>query len=166
MKALCLTALALGLCQCGSEGFFDVISPAAPGSVLASCGASTAGPVSAIEVGASTALPLDDAGAFAPLADGDTVRVEVGFQGSPMLVLALRVVGGNGQTCVQQRTDVVDEAGGRVSYNALAQRFTPMADGTAVTPPIFLPGEYASGFVTVRVALGGVTLSRRLRVVR
>jgi hypothetical protein len=107
MKALCLTALALGLCQCGSEGFFDVISPAAPGSVFASCGASTAGPVSAIEVGASTALPLDDAGAFAPL-----------------------------------------------------------ADGTALTPPIFLPGEYASGFVTVRVALGGVTLSRRLRVVR
>jgi len=158
--------LALGLCQCGSEGFFEVISPAAPGSVLTSCGEATAAPVSAVEIGRSTSLPLGSAGAFVPLVDGDTVRVEVGFQGSPMLVVALRITGAGAQTCVQQRIDVVDEGGDRVSYNALAQRFTPVADGTAVTQAIFLPGEYASGTVTVRVALGGVTLARRLQVVR
>ncbi len=161
-----LAALALTLCQCGSEGFFDVISPASPGAVTTGCGASSSPPVSSLEVGFIREGGADGGPTFTPYNDGDAVGVVRGFQGSDMLVLSLRVSGAGGQTCLQQRTDIVDGSGARLSFNAVSQYFSPQPDGTSVTSGIFFPGDYAAGPATIRVSLGGRSLSRNIRVVR
>ncbi len=160
-----LAALSLTLCQCGSEGFFELISPVSPGGVSTGCGAGAMPSVTALEVGRVTS-DADGGVAFAPYNEGDSVAVVRGFQGSDMLVLALRVSGAGGQTCLQQRTDVIDGAGARVSFNAVSQSFSPQPDGTSFTPGIFFPGDYVAGPATIRVTLGGRSLSRNIRVVR
>ena len=165
LRAL-LAALALTLCQCGSDGFFEVISPVSPGGFTAGCGAGATPSVTALEVGRLTGSADDGGVAFAPYNEGDSVSIVRGFQGSDMLVLALRVSGAGGQTCIQQRTDVVDGSGARLSFNAVSQVFTAQPDGTSVTTGIFFPGDYVPGPATVRVTLGGRSLSRNIRVVR
>lgn len=162
----CLATFAVCLCQCGTEGFFDLIATSSPGSFSESCAQPTSGAVMAVELSAGRGdiLAPDAAPPYTPLNDDDRVPIVIGGQGSPMIVLVIRVLGANGQTCVTQRTFVTDESGNRVSFNVQPRPLTPQTDGAAISAPIFFPGEYRAGVINVRVELGGVVLTRRLRV--
>jgi hypothetical protein len=160
MKAL-VAVLSLLFCHCGTDGFFEVISPAAPGAGTSSCGTSTRGPVDSIEVGERRFI---DPGMemFVVLDEGASATIVQGLQGADMLVLAFRVTGAGAQTCIAQRTDITDEAGDRLSFNALAKSFEPQPDGTSISDWIFFPGPYVPGDVTIEVSLGGRTLVRQV----
>jgi hypothetical protein len=161
----CAALLPLLLCHCGTDGFFEVISPAAPGAGTAGCSGATRGSVSSIEVGERVFLD-DGTVMFAPLDDGSMATIVRGVQGADMLVLGFRVTGAGGQTCLVQRTDVTDEAGGRLSYNAVSTSFQEQPDGSSVSEWIYFPGPYVPGPVTIEVSLGGRTLVRHVDAVQ
>lgn len=159
-----VAALSLLFCHCGTDGFFEVISPAAPGAGDSSCSKSTRGPVSSIEVGERRFV---DPGIemYVPLDEGATAMIVRGLQGADMLVLAFRVTGAGSQTCIEQRTDITDDTGDRLSFSAVAKSFEPQDDGTSISDWLYLPGPYVvPGAVTIEVALGGRTLKRHVTV--
>lgn len=155
-------AALLSLGACGTDGFFEVIAPEAPGGNGATCASSTSRPVDMVEVGRLD--PLVDPPLFSPLADGDEVQIVVGPQGLTMIVLALRVTGAGNQTCIAQRTDVYGSDGERISYNSLPKRFALQPDGTVQSDGIYFPGAYAPGPTTIETTLGGQTLVRVVEV--
>jgi hypothetical protein len=161
MKAL-VAVVPLLFCHCGTDGFFEVISPAAPGAGTSSCGASTHGPVDSIEVGERHYIEPGNMEMFVLLDEGSPATIVQGTQGADMLVLAFRLMGAGIQTCIDQRTDITDEGGDRMSYNALAKSFEPQTDGTSISDWIFFPGPYVPGPVTIEVSLGGRTLVRHV----
>jgi hypothetical protein len=163
MKALVAT-LPLLFCHCGTDGFFEVISPSAPGAPDSSCGTSTRGTVSSIEVGERVFVEPRMMEMFMPLDEGAPATIVQGTQGADMLVLAFLVMGAGSQTCIEQRTDITDGAGDRLSYNAKAKSFEPQPDGTSISSWIFFPGPYVPGPVTIEVSLGGRTLVRHVEV--
>jgi hypothetical protein len=160
MRLPCAAILPLLLCSCGTDGFFEVISPAAPGAGTAGCSNATRGPVSSIEVGER--VFSDGTDMFVLLDEGSPATIERGVQGADMLVLAFRITGAAGQTCLVQRTDITDDAGDRVSYNAVSKNFEAQGDGTSVSEWIYFPGPYVPGPVTIDVSLGGRTLIRHV----
>jgi hypothetical protein len=153
--------LPLVFCHCGTDGFFEVISPAAPGAGTSSCGTSTRGPVDSIEVGERQYV---DPGMemFVLLEEGAPATIMLGTQGADMLVLAYRVMGAGSQSCIAQRTEISDDAGERLSFNLLAKSFEPQPDGTSISDWIYLPGPYVPGPVTIEVSIGGRTLVRHV----
>jgi hypothetical protein len=152
------------LCHCGTDGFFEVISPAAPGAGTAGCANATRGPVSSIEIGER--LYENGMDMFVPLDEGSMATIVLGTQGADMLVLGFRVTGASGQTCMAQRTDITDDAGDRLSFNAVAKNFQAQIDGSSVSEWIYFPGPYAGGPVTIEVSLGGRTLVRHVDTAR
>jgi hypothetical protein len=156
--------LPLLLCSCGTDGFFEVISPAAPGAGAVGCRDATNRPVSSIEVGER--LYLDGMDMFVPLDEGSTATIVLGTQGADMLVLAFRVEGAGGQTCMVQRTDITDDAGDRLSFNAVSKNFEEQVDGSSVSEWIYFPGPYTGGPVAIEVSLGGRTLVRHVETAR
>ena len=160
-----VAALPLLLCDCGTDGFFEVISPAAPGAGNAGCPNSTRGPVASLEIGERTFLD-DGTEMFVLLDDGSMATIVQGTQGADMLVLAFRVTGAGSQTCIAQRTDITDDGGERVSYNAVARNFEPQPDASSVSEWIFFPGEYVPGPLTIEASLGGQTLVRHVEAGR
>ena len=150
----CLPLLSFG---CGTDGFFEVISPAAPGAGNAGCPNSTRGPVSSLEIGERAFLD-DGTEMFVLLDDGSPATIVQGTQGADMLVLAFRVTGAGSQTCIAQRTDITNAAGERVSYNAVSRNFEPQPDASSVSEWIFFPGPYVPGPLTIEASLGGQTL--------
>jgi len=150
-------------CHCGTDGFFEVIAPAAPGAPDSSCGSSTHRSVTSLDLGERF---VDMAGmeGLTPLDDGATATIVRGIQGADMLVLAIVVTGAGTQTCIEQRIDITDEAGDRLSYNARPKSFEPRSDGTSISDWIYLPGPYVPGPATIEVVLGGKTLVRHVEV--
>lgn len=164
MRAL-LSVLLLLFCHCGTDGFFEVISPAAPGAGNAGCPNSTRGPVSSLEIGERAFLD-DGTEMFVLLDDGSPATIVQGTQGADMLVLAFRVTGAGSQTCIAQRTDITDAAGERISYNAVARNFEPQPDDSSISEWIFFPGPYVPGPLTIEATLGGQTLVRHVEAGR
>jgi hypothetical protein len=103
---------------------------------------------------------------FQPLADGDTIMKQIGGQGASMIVVRLRVSGGNQPACLAQATHVESAAdGGTVGQSSVALTTTLEPDGTRVTGQLLLPGYYPEGhgiFVTTQA--GGQTVTRALSV--
>lgn len=157
--------LPLLLCHCGTDGFFELISPAAPGAGDSGCPGSTRGPVSSLEVGERAFLD-DGTEMFITLDDGSPATIVQGTQGADMLVLAFRVTDAGGQTCIQQRTDITNATGERVSYSAVSRNFEEQLDGTSVSEWIFFPGSYVPGPLTIDVSIGGQTLVRHVEAGR
>ena len=157
-------ALPLLLCACGTDGFFDTISPSAPGASDSGCDNSTRGSVSSLDVGEMQTDMITSEQVFVPLDEGAMATIIHGFQGADMLVLALNVSGaGTEPVCLDQKTDV-EEDGERISFNYVAKRFTPQPDGTSLGKATFFPGAYTAGQVTIKVSLGGKTLTRHVEV--
>lgn len=149
---------------CGTDGFFDTISPSAPGASDSGCDMSTRGSVTAIEVGEMVTDPVTYEQVYMPLDEGATAMIVHGVQGADMLVLALSVSGaGTEPVCLDQKTDI-EEGGDRVSFNYVAKKFTPQPDGTSLGKATYFPGNYTAGQVTISVSLGGKTLTRHVEL--
>ncbi|MCX5746129.1 MAG: hypothetical protein NT062_26930 [Proteobacteria bacterium] len=151
----------LGLCQCGTDGFFEVISPGSG----TSCGKSTSDPVGTLAIGEGVVDMTTGETTFQLLDEGAPATLVHGFQGADMLVLAHRLTGAGGQTCIAQRTDIMNDAGDRLAYTALSQAFTVQPDGASLGEWMYLPGAYVPGPVTIEVSLGGQHLTRHVQVV-
>jgi hypothetical protein len=119
-----------------------------------SCNASTAGDVTAIEIGGGS---FGDAEPFAPVDDGGWVHTVTGGQGSPMLPLRLRITGASPPTCLMQSTTVSDRQGQRLTGLATALATYDDTGGRRATKTFFLiiPEETISG--TIEVVAGGIT---------
>jgi hypothetical protein len=159
-----VAALALVLGACGTDGFFDTISPSAPGAYDAGCDNSTRGSVSSIDVGEMVADDMTFEQVYTPLDEGGMAMIVHGFQGADMLVLALRVSGaGTAPLCLDQKTDI-EENGERISFNYVAKKFMPQPDGTLLGKTTYFPGAYTAGQVKINVSLGGKSLTRNVEV--
>ncbi len=152
------------LCACGTDGFFDPLSPSAPGASDSGCGTSTRGSVSSIAVGENVSDEVTFEPVFVPLDEGGMAMIVHGLQGADMLVLALSISGaGTAPVCLDQRTDI-EQAGDRVSFNYVAKKFTPQPDGTLLGKTTYFPGDYAAGQVTITVSVGGKSITRHVEV--
>jgi hypothetical protein len=104
---------------------------------------------------------------FQPLADGDTIMRQIGGQGATMIVVRLRVTGGNQPACLAQSTHVESAAdGGTVGQSSVALLTTLQPDGTRTTGQLLLPGYYpeSSRGIFVTTQAGGQTVTRALSV--
>ena len=156
-----LTA-AIILSGCVETGFFDTIAASSPGNSQIGCTSGSRVSPATIELGEGSANRADAGAPFAPLAEGDPVHVVRGGQGASMIVLSIRVTPIAAPTCIQQRTDVLQASGARISFNAQA---LPV-DGTGLGENLFFPGDYSGiSTVTVRISIGDTVFTRQLTLV-
>ncbi|MEI8255510.1 MAG: hypothetical protein WCJ30_07530 [Deltaproteobacteria bacterium] len=154
--------LACAAAGCVESGFFDTIATSSSGSGRA-CGAGVRVSPASIEISEGVAYSAD-AGPFVPLSEGASVHLVRGGQGASMIVLSLRVAQFERTICLQQRTDVLDASGMRVSFDAQPLSFVADGGGHALASAIFFPGDYRGGAVIVRVAIGDTVFTRTLSV--
>lgn len=128
------------------------------------CATPSSGSVDRLELGAATTDDLaGNPTPFAPLADGGGVTLLRGAQGADMLGFVLRVSGGAAPDCLDQRTDISDTGGARVTSSATPLATYAQPDGTRLTHPLWLPAEYPLSFV-VDVAAAGQSLTLHLHL--
>jgi hypothetical protein len=163
MRAACtgVFSLTLAACNLGYEGLESLVDP---GNPEGSCSEPAAATIRSIEVSrGSDGSPQSDGGVpFEALADGDTVPIVRGLQGSDMVVLVLRVAGVDADRCVPQRTTLVNGAGDLAARLVRPVQFRATAPGMAESRSLFLPGVFSGAQHTLTVTIGGVTLTRRL----
>jgi hypothetical protein len=118
-----------------------------------SCTSGRAGAVDSLEIG-------DDLDPFTPYHDGDLPHVIVGGQGLTMMGIRLRMRGADVPSCIQQATHYevggMDTGGSDVAVNTYAE-----PDGTRVTKPLWMPGEFGHDDFVIAVA-GGTTTTVHL----
>ncbi len=121
-------------------------------------------------VGAAAAVDTLEIGGpgdpFQPLADGDAIMRQIGGQGAAMIVVRLRVSGGNQPACLAQSTHVVSAAdGGTVAQSSVSLTTTLEADGKRTTGQLLLPGFYPEAHgILVTTQAGGLTVTRALSI--
>ena len=139
-------------------------APPAAAPATDSCTAPSGGSIDTLELGVATTSDLaGHMSTFVPLADGDSVTLLQGGQGAFMLGFILRVSGASAPTCLGQQTTVTDTAGNRVTAASPPLTTYPVADGTRVTHPEWMPADYPSS-ILVSVDAAGRSLALHLHV--
>jgi hypothetical protein len=123
------------------------------------CPAASAGTIDALAVGAASAADLAGMPSpFVPLADGDGVPLIRGGQGAYMVGFILRVSGSAAPDCLAERTVVTDPGGARIASSTAPLATYAQPDGTRLTHPLWLPGDYPLQFA-VRIDAADKSLS-------
>lgn len=125
------------------------------------CAAPSAGSIDRLEVGAAMPSAFGVQQPFAPLADGDTMKLVRGPQGADMLGFVLRIFGASAPACLGQELVVTDAMGARVTSSSAPLATYAEADGTRLTHGLWLPAAYPPSFV-VSVAAASQSLTLHL----
>jgi hypothetical protein len=130
-----------------------------------SCAEPGAGSIDRLEIAAASSADLagNVPASFTALDDGDGVPLVAGGQGANMIGFVFRVSGATAPSCLGQRTVVLDGGANRVTSNTQPLTTYAQTDGTRLTEPLWLPGEYPLDF-SVTVEAAQLSLTRQLHL--